>query len=363
MFALIVLLINLVAYSVVLLGLYMLYRKSHDKRVFLTGVAIVLIGYVAIYVPSIQQRITFHSWADDHPPLVVRQHIDATSIEGVLLPHLTCTPLCMRLLLDGHFAFVETQTAAIETLGTSTRGIDQPYARWRVVRDPDVCWSDGVAQDSLAVTRRLGVTRGLLAQGICFRYVPIAAPTAVLRFTQDISERNSPGHQRALLRQGVYEARSVTSEDETVLALGHYRWESTLAFPLVVSIDFYYVPTGLRLVRRGLQHGVVGLKGFLEAFLNIENLGFGPNTELQLSDSQLETIRRAISAENPHVRWSAALAVCRLTRENPELYGHWIEPLLADENRWVRAAAQQVKKQRPPQNLCDSPMRFVDGDS
>lgn len=361
MFVLIALLINAIAYSAALLGLYMLYRKSSDKRIFLTAVAIVVIGYVAVYVPSIQQRIGFRSWANDHPPLVVHQNIGASDIEGALLPHLTCTALCMGLLLNGHFTFVETGTAAIGTLGGSTSGIDQPYARWSVVRDPDVCWSDGVAQDALAVTKTEIVVRGLLAQGICFRYVPVAAPTAVIRFTQKNSERHSPGGERTLFSQGFYEARRVTAERETILALGHYRWESTLAFPLLVSMDFYYVPTGFRLVRTALQHGVAGLTGFVEALLKIGNLGFGSNADFQPSDSQLETIRRAISAENPHVRWSAALAVCRLKRRNPELYGHWIEPLLADKDRWVRAAAQQVKKQRPGQNLCNSSMRSLDG--
>jgi len=346
--------INVVPYGLLIFGLYKLHRRFRNIPKLLGVAAIVAVGYGAIYIPSIQQRIAFHSWADAHPKLEVFQDANISPDDGILLPHGGCSGLCMDLLLKGHFSFVETGSRWGKADGDRYKSHGQEYSRWTVIRDPDICWQKDVAEHALAVTKTH--MRGLLAQGVCFRHLPTVSPSAVLRFTRDQKEQNTTHSDGQAFSYSVYEAHKVTSKQKSILARGHYRLEGTLFFPLIFGVKAtFFVPRGVEVLNTTLEHGVAGLNRFTEVVLGVDPLGAMSYSGPLLSKKHLKTIQRAVTNKSAHVRWSAALAICGLKRENPELFGSWINPLLTDENPKVQAAAQEVDKQRPGQNLCGFP--------
>jgi hypothetical protein len=319
--------LSLLFILVLIAALVLFYRRVKRKRTFWITTAVALTGYLAWFIPELEKYRAFVAWRHAHTVPIIHVPLDRDKVRSVYLRYLSCLGACERLLYSNRVDYVETPASFDPS--------NNQYHRWRLETRADICWKPEIARDALTSAPRSGYRdiRGYLAQGVCIlreNSDQITADVAIQREQREMSS-GAPFESRIFKayakREGAREL-SIESHGRSV----------PIKIPFLVWLHHYYGSGSIRAAQAFMTHGAMRDEEFIDLVLGTEIADAPPRS--LFSEDRLPIIPRAARHGVAAVRWSAALAICELYSDYPLVFDAYLEPLLSDENWWVRGAAE-----------------------
>lgn len=287
-------------------------RKLNTKIACYVICCLLVTLIFAIYANSLI-RIYYYLERQSAYPTKIHKLTDNVNL-SIFLPYAGCDYLCIDLLLDGKFEFVETKGTSA---GFFTKNHIPKLTRWKLVKDRVQCWK----KPRLFFTEEYlyGINLWLLAQGACI--IPQYPKKAEARFTYSNERLIDKSHEKLQITrifstdspnefvQNVYNSVSVVSIPPLfgpviggygVIAYGEWQFSCIWLTSTDWLRDQEFLNQAFGL---SLKHRIHG-KRFNRAILGTDALA---------------NIMEAAKSEQKNLQQSVALIMCQLEM-HPDLY-------------------------------------------